>query len=137
MSTQIPLFRAKKIDGDEYVEGLLCKNDFGNLCIQIEIDDELEGDYALYEIDPSTLSIHFPDILDSNGDKIFASLSEDGRGGDRLHYKDGYEEFVCEHTADGIMLYEYLDNGKIKNTIGRCSSTTILWKRLTLAGIQQ
>ena len=33
-------------------------------------------------IDPSTLAIHFPDMLDSEGTKIFASLSEDGMGGD-------------------------------------------------------
>ena len=33
-------------------------------------------------IDISTLSIHFPDMMDSQGNKIFASLQEDGRGGD-------------------------------------------------------
>ena len=33
-------------------------------------------------IDKSTLSIHFLDMLDSQGNKIFASLQEDGKGGD-------------------------------------------------------
>ncbi len=36
------------------------------------------------EIDPTTLSIHFPDMKDSEDNPIFASLSEDGRGGDIL-----------------------------------------------------
>ena len=33
-------------------------------------------------IDISTLSIHFPDMIDSQGNKIFASLQKDGKGGD-------------------------------------------------------
>ena len=33
-------------------------------------------------IDISTLSIHFHDMLDSQGNKIFASLQENGKGGD-------------------------------------------------------
>ena len=33
-------------------------------------------------IDISTLSIHFPNMLDSQGNKIFASLQKDGKGGD-------------------------------------------------------
>ncbi len=35
-------------------------------------------------IDISTLAIHFPNILDTKGNKIFASLQEDGKGGDIL-----------------------------------------------------
>ena len=39
------------------------------------------------EIDPTTLAIHFPDMLDSQGNKIFASLSKDGRGGDIVEFE--------------------------------------------------
>ena len=71
----IPIFRAKKIDSDEHIEGqyLVYKgyptifNEYG-----------LNG----IEIDKSTLSIHFPDMLDSQGNEIFASLQKDGKGGD-------------------------------------------------------
>jgi len=47
------------------------------------VNDILHLDYR-QEIDPSTLSINFPDMLDLEGTKIFASLSEDGKGGDIL-----------------------------------------------------
>ena len=36
------------------------------------------------EIDSSTLAISFNDMIDSEGTKIFASLSEDGKGGDNF-----------------------------------------------------
>lgn len=101
MNTNIPLYRAKKIGSEEYVIGYL-------------LDDNVIGKFAKHPlldnkfstIDPSTRSIHFPDMLanDSdrllpNGDKdlrIFASLSEDGKGGDILLLKDwdkGFENF--------------------------------------------
>ena len=41
-------------------------------------------------IDISTLSIHFPGIIDSQGNKIFASLQEDGKGGDVLRISCNY-----------------------------------------------
>ena len=73
----IPIYRAKKIDSDEYVIGYLTKS---------ECDDDFliraNGEYHF--IDISTLSIHFPNMLDVKGDKIFASLNEDGKGGDIL-----------------------------------------------------
>ncbi len=84
MKTQIPTYRAKKIDSDEYVEGFLhtgftiasivdfSNNDIPNIAVLVSCIDE------------STLAIHFPDMIDSEGTKIFASLSEDGKGGDRL-----------------------------------------------------
>lgn len=78
--TQIPIYRAKKVDSDEYVIGEL--HTLGTdeePFITTEINDRFI-DHII--IDPTTLSIHFPDMLDSQGDKIFASLSEDGKGGD-------------------------------------------------------
>lgn len=105
----IPIFRAKDIDTSRYFEGLLTKDDFGNYAIQIEVDDEFECDYALYLIDPSTLAIHSPDMLASDSDRllpngekdlrIFASLSEDGKGGDIIRYEDEYD------TRDMIVKY--------------------------------
>lgn len=86
MINNLPIYRAKKIDSDEYVEGYLCSSNNGvntdnKICIQ-----EF-GWWTLWEIDTSTLSIHFPDMLDSNGNKIFASLQKDGKGGDIVEYK--------------------------------------------------
>lgn len=76
----IPIYRAKKIDSDDYITGevhtikdrLFLRGEFLPCVIGIE------------EVDKTTLSIHFPDMIDSNGNKIFASLQENGKGGDIL-----------------------------------------------------
>ena len=93
----LPIYRAKKIDSDKYVKGCLVRAD--------DYDADVDEDQVIYfimekmenyrtseiwdfvqnsRIDPATLSIHFPDMLDSQGNKIFASLQEDGKGGDIL-----------------------------------------------------
>ena len=46
--------------------------------------------YEQYFIDETTLAIHFPDMLDSQENKIFASLSEDGKGGDLFLMDEKY-----------------------------------------------
>ena len=103
----IPIYRARKIDSDKYVEGFLNKaehiyydddkNDETAYYIMKNMTTECEDKsyfdfYGFKEIDPSTLSIHFPDMLASDSDRllpngekdlrVFASLSEDGKGGD-------------------------------------------------------
>lgn len=142
----IPIYRAKKIDSDEYVEGKLIE-DYG-IGFYIQINNSLEniattyGDYGFStndfeQIDSTTLSIHFPDMLDTQGNKIFASLNEDGKGGDILYYEDECEPYVCEHSSNGTLLFEYLDNKTIKNFICRLSSEAILFRDLKVIGIQE
>jgi hypothetical protein len=82
----IPQYRAKKMNSNEYVEGCLIKH--LDLTYSIEVLGFADnGSYRnSYEIDQSTLSIHFPDMTDSEGNEIFASLSEDGKGGDNLSW---------------------------------------------------
>lgn len=91
MNTNIPLFRAKKIDTEECVVGYLVPEYDGYHCIHVSwVDDDIR-------IDPSTLSIHFKDMLASDSDRllpngekdlrIFASLSQDGKGGDMLRFE--------------------------------------------------
>ena len=78
----IPYYRAKSNERkNTYVEGLLIGVDEElNLCTIRTKDDYIGGEVCyLY-----TLSINFPDMLDSQGNKIFASLQEDGKGGDIL-----------------------------------------------------
>ena len=103
----IPIFRAKKIDSDEYVTGFLVIEKENNkyftttnstLIYNKSVDTELRTIFNV-EIDPSTLAIHFPDMIDSQGNKIFASLSEDGRGGDIMIF--------CEvEQITGTAIYE-------------------------------
>lgn len=97
----IPIFRAKKIASDEYVTGFLYQD-----IIEYVKSDELKQDEYKRALDKeswyimdnlsntdminkSTLAIHFPNTLDSQGNKIFASLREDGKGGDITLTKDG------------------------------------------------
>lgn len=76
INTNIPIFRAKKMASDEYVIGFYIFDGVRHLLL---VD---RGNLVQIQIDPTTLAIHFPDMIDSQGNKIFASLSEDGKGGD-------------------------------------------------------
>lgn len=108
----IPIYRAKKIDSDEYVTGTvsvlwdyidretedLNENELDEPIRRVVIcgayDNYSGGDGWNFRsdfIDESTLSIHFEDMLDSQGNKIFASLSEDGKGGDIITSENGNE----------------------------------------------
>ena len=104
----IPIYRAKKINSDEFIEGYLIDVRF---IFKEWIDDvwtsfgETKSNKALvYEIDPTTLAIHFPDIIDSQGNKIFASLNKDGKGGDIM--KDD-EYYGIAKYADSRFVVEY------------------------------
>ena len=74
--TNIPIYRAKKIDSEEYAEGWLKTCTDTGVILWIQTRQWIDC-----QIDETTLAIHFPDMIDSEGNKIFASLSEDGKGG--------------------------------------------------------
>ena len=86
----LPIYRAKKIDSDEYVMGWYSSP----IIIEGKTYLSITNKDGEYRIDTTTLSIHFPNMLDSQGNKIFASLSEDGKGGDKIiedgKYEDGF-----------------------------------------------
>ena len=71
------LFRAKEKNSNNYVIGYEYYN---------HVEDEYYITHYVsgsnYKIDRTTRSINIEDMLDSKGNKIFASLQEDGRGGD-------------------------------------------------------
>lgn len=96
----LPIYRAKKIDSDEYVEGYYSpdKNyqEHIHTIFYFDIGDFDVDRKTTTQIDPATLAIHFPDMLDSQGNKIFASLSEDGKGGDKLKYSRMTNKMWCE-----------------------------------------
>lgn len=100
--SNIPIYRAKKISSDEYIIGQYIETEFSNEeycdieeqetiikhCIIKDFrtvhDDYEYCNFDITEIDIATLAIHFPDMIDSQGNKIFASLQEDGKGGDKF-----------------------------------------------------
>ena len=119
----IPIYRAKKIDSDEYVEGLLlkdfnsAKHDRFRFYIQYEAFDGKELHKT--EIDQSTLSIHFPDLIASDSDRllpngekdlrIFASLSEFGKGGDILGINGRDEVITYDEGTIGTYMFRFED----------------------------
>ena len=76
------IYRAKsKERKNTYIEGLVISVDEGlNLCTIQNKEDYIGGEVCYLH----TLSINFPDMIDTQGSKIFASLHGDGKGGDIL-----------------------------------------------------
>lgn len=99
----IPIYRANKIDSDDYVEGyLLDKNTILTTAYYYVQGMPPEVEEYFNNIDPTTLAVHFPDMLDSQGNKIFASLSEDGKGGDIM--KDDEYYGIAKYIDCGFMV---------------------------------
>lgn len=88
----IPIYRAKCINSDEYVVGFY-----------VEVGSApniYNNDLGAFIIDKSTLAIHFPDMIDGQGNKIFASLQKDGKGGDVVqNYDYGENKYVLVYNA--------------------------------------
>ena len=99
----IPIYRAKEIDGEEYIIGSL---DFNASRIDNTFYHIITGDRYNHTIDPTTLAIHFESMIDSEGNKIFASLSEDGKGGDivELEHIRYLEDDEPSHRIKGLCI---------------------------------
>ncbi|MCT7432444.1 hypothetical protein N5T66_04055 [Aliarcobacter cryaerophilus] len=99
----IPIYRAKSNERkNTFVEGFLIGIDEETgLCTIRTKDDYIGGEICYLH----TLSIHFEDMLDSQGNKIFASLQEDGKGGDVLN--SGYGEVIIAIYEEGMIKFRY------------------------------
>ncbi len=76
-----PIYRAKEMGKDNYIKGFLT-NSLNKLNAIIKQTDG----HTNKTINETTLSIHFPFMVDKNGKKIFASLNkETGVGGDKIY----------------------------------------------------
>lgn len=85
----IPLYRAKKIESDEYVIGhflpeyYLIEDESGDIDIgkSRKLFNVIKRYGSMYEIDTNTLAIHFKNMIDTETkEPLFASLNE--KGGD-------------------------------------------------------
>lgn len=142
MKTQIPLFRAKKVNSDEYIEG--CGIDENFLIEKIKLLKDEKGNPSLeqryeavyHQIDISTLSINFPDMIDSEGTRIFASLSEDGKGGDIVNI---FGKGLCYLTSDidGIQAHIINNTTNIFDDVFPFSEALMEKDVGTIDGIQQ
>ncbi len=122
----LPIYRAKKIDSDEYVKGWYSEPIIieGNLYLNITSKN------GTFRIDPTTLAIHFSDMLDRQGNKIFASLSEDGKGGDICYVRD-----FSYGDLQGVARYE--DNCFRVHRKGKAMGISLKCRDIKVIGIQE
>ncbi len=165
----IPIFRAKKLDSDEYIIGDLfdgkyiiakselnrdisealkhirediltkdcisaeCKNEhhlLNKMLNKLLVNERLEH---IYEIDPTTLSIHFPDMLDSQGNKIFASLQEDGKGGDLIDNFNFQEKYRIQTAIYKYNCFHLMDKDNDTYSLIECK----LQKGIKVIGVKE
>lgn len=132
------LFRAKEKNTDNYIIGYEYYN---------HIEDEYYITHYItgnnYKVDKSTRSINFDDMLDSNGNKIFASLQEDGKGGDIMlrEYENWYgNNYPKKIYIEKEELITYFDDGlKFIEKINKKQSVFGLTtaKKFKVIGIQE
>ena len=97
----LPIFRAKRINSDEYVFGVPRQDSKGMFEMIINVvEDGIPGVIQRY-IEVDTISIHFPDMLDSQSNKIFASL--DIKGGSLIEYEEKiFEAMYLNGLIQGV-----------------------------------
>ena len=122
----IPICRAKKIDSDEYVIGWYSSPIIieGKLYLSITNQD------GEHRIDTTTLSIHFPDMIDSQGNEIFASLQKNGRGGDVCSVND-----YIDSGLEGVAIYQ--NYGFRIDRKGKAMGISLSSTDIKIIGIQQ
>ena len=121
----IPIYRAFSETFDKYILGVPYFSDGRYYMLVDDCNKNNNIGSGSYPIDETTLAIHFPDMLDSKGNKIFASLQEDGKGGDVILEESrlmcnlkvdesAFREFTAIHTMNG----NRFTNEKILSDIG-------------------
>ena len=105
----LPIFRAFSETFDKYILGVPYFSDGRYYMLVGDCNKNNNIGSGSYPIDETTLAIHFPDMLDSQGNKIFASLQEDGKGGDLIdnfNFQEKYRiqtaiyKYNCFHLID-------------------------------------
>ena len=122
----LPIFRAKKIDSNEYVMGWYSSP----IIIEGKIYLSITNKDGEYRIDTTTLSIHFPNMLDSQGNEIFASLQEDGKGGDICSVNN-----FIDSRLKGIAIYQ--NYGFRIDRKGKAMGISLSSTDIKIIGIQQ
>ena len=72
----LPIFRAKRLYSDEYVFGVPRQDSKGMYEMIIDVvEDGISGVIQRY-IEIDTISIHFPDSINTNSEKVWYNLEE-------------------------------------------------------------
>lgn len=102
----IPIYRAKKIDSNEYVKGWYTDP----LIIEGELYISITNKSGTFRVDKTTIAMHFKDMIDAKGSEIFASLQEDGKGGDifiteNSNTRDGDDLWTREEYGETTAIF--------------------------------
>ena len=136
------LERAKRIDNHRLITGTYIEaegkafiiQDIDSVSFDESIDAVTSSDciYAsVYEVQPETRAIHYPNMIDKDGNKIFASLRKDGIGADIA--QDGkYDEkfngyFFLNPVTNSVVFKDDFDAVGIYDTY---------WSRFKLIGVK-
>ncbi len=122
----LPIYSAKKIDSDEYVMGWYSSP----IIIEGKTYLSITNKDGEYRIDTTTLSIHFSDMLDSQGNEIFASLQKNGRGGDVCSVND-----YIDSGLEGVAIYQ--NYGFRIDRKGKAMGISLSSTDIKITGIQQ
>ena len=113
-----------------------CKNEhieLKNMLTKLHYNEKLEH---ITEIDPTTLAIHFLDMQDSQGNKIFASLSKDGKGGDIIEWTI-FPSDTQQQRIKGTPYYSGLSVFQITNRIEMMWHSLVPHRKSKVIGIQE
>lgn len=134
----IPIYRAKKIDSDEYVIGYyspaydIHHYIITHLGVDTKVDVVYQMSTDIHKIDPTTLAIHFPNMIDSQGNKIFASL-------DRYYLKGAdileNDSFLGDYSIQVAIYSEGCFYAQDKD--GEMYNLCENWEKLKAIGIQE
>ena len=128
----IPIYRAFSETFDKYIVGVPYFSDGRYYMLVDDYNKNNNVGSGSYPVDETTLAIHFPDImLDSQGNKIFASLQEDGKGGDIFILGDIRLKYIAMIRKNQLMAKQ---QGTYGSFIGQGYATVDKWKSI---GIQQ
>ena len=134
----IPIYRAKKIDSDEYVIGNLIEDEGVFYIIKNPVVTHFNGLQQLTgeceyldRVDPTILAINFPSWIakdeDDNDIKVFASFNTNKIGGDIVEVRDNFV---------GISGVLHLDKNH-DLCIDNCRITNFELSQMTVIGIQK
>ena len=123
----LPIYRGLKLGTEnEYVMGWYSSPIIIEGKTYLSITNK-EGEYR---IDTTTLSIHFSDMLDSQGNEIFASLQKNGRGGDVCSVND-----YIDSGLEGVAIYQ--NYGFRIDRKGKAMGISLSSTDIKIVGIQQ
>ena len=126
----IPIYRAFSETFDKYILGVPYFSDGRYYMLVDDCNKNNNIGSGSYPIDETTLSIHFPDMLDSQGNKIFASLQKNGRGGDVCSVND-----YIDSGLEGVAIYQ--NYGFRIDRKGKAMGISLSSTDIKIIGIQQ